>query len=260
MSAVAPGFSYHAYTRATDDIRFSASVAQAGGILRSDQVQSFPRIQRFCLNLKPTGCNCSIAMIQRARFLDIILLSLAFVSVSQDAGAQANPGSGSQSPSSVTGYLLYGPDGVYAKIPARDEFGRDQLGMFHAWNPDPVGHHQANLRALNPILASVVRKAQADNPGQRFVIGSGKRDGRIQRMAVAWGWSRTQGSLHRSGNAVDLWPLDGEGRVFFDPVVQNQIAFVMKKAAAELGIPIRWGGHFYGFKNADRAHFELALP
>ena len=199
-------------------------------------------------------------MSQKAHFLALVLLGLGFFSVSQDSRAQVNPGAGAQSSSGMVVHPLHGPDGVYAKIPARDEFGRDQIAMFHAWNPDPVGQHQANLRALNPILAEIVRKAQADNPGQRFVIGSGKRNGRLQRMALAWGWSRTQSSPHQSGDAVDLWPLDREGKVVFDRAAQNRIASAMKKAAAELGVSLRWGGHFHSFKNADRSHFELVRP
>jgi hypothetical protein len=59
---------------------------------------------------------------------------------------------------------------------------------------------------------------------------------------------------------VDLWALDQEGRIIFDPKTQNQIAAALKKAAAELGVPIRWGGHFRGYKDMDRSHFELAPP
>jgi cell wall-associated NlpC family hydrolase len=132
--------------------------------------------------------------------------------------------------------------------------------MFRTWNPDPVGNHETHLKALNPMLARVVRKTQTDNPVQRFVIGSGKRNGRLQRMAVAWGWSRTLDSPHRSGKAVDLWPLDPEGRVTFDPATQNRIATALMRAAAELGVPIRWGGRFHGFKDMDRSHFELGPP
>ena len=130
--------------------------------------------------------------------------------------------------------------------------------MFREWNPDPVARHEVNLEAINPLLARVVRKAQADNPGLRFVIGSGRRNGAVQRKAVAWGWSRTEDSPHRSGNAVDLWPLDGKGHVSFDPAMLNRIGTTMSKAAAALGVAIRWGGHFRGFKDMDRSHFELA--
>ncbi|HZH10638.1 MAG TPA: M15 family metallopeptidase [Microvirga sp.] len=132
--------------------------------------------------------------------------------------------------------------------------------MFRTWNPDPVGNHEANLRTLHPLLARVVRKAQADNPGLAFVIGSGLRDSALQRKAVAWGWSRTGDSPHRLGLAVDLWPLDPQGRVLFDPSAQNRIAAAVKRAATELGVSIRWGGRFRSFKDADRSHFELRKP
>lgn len=153
----------------------------------------------------------------------------------------------------------YGPGDVYANVPETDDRGRDQIAMFRAWNPDPVGSHEANLAAINPVLARVVRKAQADNPRLRFVIGSGKRDARLQRAAVAWGWSRTRASPHQSGDAVDLWPLDAFGRVDFDPALQNRVGAAMKKAAAELGVPLRWGGGFQSFKHRDRSHFELVF-
>ena len=155
---------------------------------------------------------------------------------------------------------LYGPGGIYARIPERDELGRDQLAMFRAWNPDPIGAQEANLKALNPQLAALVRKVRADNPGLRFVVGSGRRDRRLQQMAFAWGWSRTRYGSHQTGDAVDLWPLDPLGRVYFDPAAQRRIGAAMKKAAADLGLRIRWGGNFHGFKDRDRSHFELASP
>jgi hypothetical protein len=130
--------------------------------------------------------------------------------------------------------------------------------MFREWNPDPLGNHEANLEDLNPSLARVIRKTQADNPELRFVIGSGRRNDALQRKALAWGWSRTRYSNHQSGDAVDLWPLDAHGRVTFDPATQSRIGAAMKKAAAELQVSLRWGGGFQSFKHRDRSHFELA--
>jgi hypothetical protein len=152
----------------------------------------------------------------------------------------------------------YGPGDVYAKIPPKDEYGRDQLAMFRAWNPDPLGNDAANLAAVDPLLARTIRRARADNPGLRFVIGSGRRSAALQRLAVSWGWSMTRGSLHRTGSAVDLWPLDEKGRVDFDPAALNRVGAAMKRAAAELGVPIRWGDTFHGFKDMDRSHFQIA--
>jgi cell wall-associated NlpC family hydrolase len=147
---------------------------------------------------------------------------------------------------------------VYGNIPEIDDQGRAQRPMFRLWNPDPIGHHETNLALINPRLAAVVRKAERDNPGLRFVVGSGRRDPALQRVALAWGWSRTPGSLHETGDAVDLWPLDPQGRVLFDPALQDRIAGAMKRAAADLGVPLRWGGHFRGYKGRDRSHFEIA--
>lgn len=154
----------------------------------------------------------------------------------------------------------YGPGAVYARIPEKDEFGRDQLAMFRLWNPDPVALHESNLAALNPVLASIIRKAQADNPELRFVIGSGKRDPALQHKAMAWGWSKTPESPHQSGDAVDLWPLDADGHVHFDPKAQRAVGAAMARAAAALGARLRWGGHFQSFRNGDRSHFELVDP
>lgn len=156
------------------------------------------------------------------------------------------------------GSATFGPAEIYANIPARDEYGRDQLAMFRTWNPDPLRRHEAYLKALDPRLGRVVRRAQADNTDLRFVIGSGRRTARLQRMAVAWGWSRTWASPHRFGRAVDLWPLDAQGRVLFDPGLQTRIGAAMQRAAVETGVAIRWGGAFRGFKDHDRSHFELA--
>jgi peptidoglycan LD-endopeptidase CwlK len=195
-------------------------------------------------------------MIMNMLSLRLIWLMIALPVLVADAQAKDALGVRGDGTSAI-GVDPYGPDGVYAEIPERDEFGRDQLAMFREWNPDPVGRHDVNLNALNPLLAKVLRRAQADNPELRFVIGSGRRDQTLQQKALEWGWSRTRSSPHQSGNAVDVWPLDARGRVRFDPEMQHRIGNAIRQAAAQLGIPIRWGGSFHSFKNMDRSHFEL---
>lgn len=199
-----------------------------------------------------------VAMVVIARSLLLCLIVAAFVGLAGPVLAQDGSGVAASGPVKAANDTPVGSDDVYANIPAKDEYGRDQLAMFRDWNPDPLGSHAANLELINPSLADVIRTAQADNPRLHFVIGSGRRDAGLQRKAVAWGWSKTRDSLHLSGDAVDLWPLDAEGRVLFDPAAQDRIARAMDKAAAKLGISIRWGGYFRGFKDKDRSHFEIA--
>ena len=147
---------------------------------------------------------------------------------------------------------------AYSKIPAYDEYGRDQISMFQAWNSDPIANHRANLRAIDPVLARIVVDAQSALPDLRFVIGSGRRDRAKQRQAVVWGWSLTRNTAHRSGRAVDLWPLDDRGHIVFDAALQNRIAAAMKTAASRAGVSISWGGHFRGYSRQDRSHFEIS--
>lgn len=157
----------------------------------------------------------------------------------------------------------YGPGNVYANIPPIDDRGRRQIPMFNRWNPDPIGNHERHLASVQPQLAAVVRKAQADNPGLRFVVGSGLRNWDQQRQAEAWGWSpRTHpfaasGSLrkHLDGKAVDLWPLDENNRVTFSGPLQSRVAAAMRKASADLGIRVLWGGGWR--RKKDPTHFEL---
>lgn len=157
----------------------------------------------------------------------------------------------------------YGPGDVYANIPPIDDRGRRQLPMFNRWNPDPIGNHERNLRSVQPQLAAVVRKAQADNPGLRFVVGSGLRNWDQQRQAESWGWSprahpfaaSTSLRKHLDGKAVDLWPLDENGRVTFSPALQSRVAQAMTRASRELGVGVSWGGAWR--RKKDPTHFEL---
>lgn len=156
-----------------------------------------------------------------------------------------------------------GPGDVYANIPPVDDRGRDQLAMFRAWNPDPIGNHERNLASVRPELAAVVRRALADDPGLRFVVGSGLRSTGEQALAERWGWSPARGRSaigaamrkHIDGEAVDLWPLDQQNRVTFSPEAQQRVAAAVLRAGRELGIALSWGGHWRHRK--DPTHIEL---
>lgn len=155
----------------------------------------------------------------------------------------------------------FGPNNVYANIPAKGASGEDQLPMFLRWNPDPVGNDQKNFAGLNPTMQRVIAQARTDNPNLSFVIGNGRRSAQDQDWAKSVGWSKVGSQdggdalIHMQGNAVDLWGLDKNGHVQFDPAQQQQISQAMKAASIKLGVPMDWGGDWKSFKDAP--HFEL---
>ena len=156
----------------------------------------------------------------------------------------------------------YGPNNVYANVPPVGEHGEQQLPMFMRWNNDPVGNDATKLSQLNPAMQAIIGRARANNPNLNFVIGNGLRSAADQDWAKSVGWSKVgsgdggDATVHMSGQAADLWGLDSQGRVQFDPGQQKQISLAMKTAAQQLGTPINWGGDFKSFKDAP--HFELA--
>ncbi|RWB50546.1 MAG: M15 family peptidase [Mesorhizobium sp.] len=110
------------------------------------------------------------------------------------------------------------------------------------------------MAKLKPNLQSVIKRAQ-EIGGVKFVIGSGVRDAQQQKDAVKWGWSKTEESDHLHGDAVDLWPLDKDGAVVFDPKLQAQVVKAMKQAAKEAGVKLDIGADWKRFK--DLPHFAL---
>jgi len=103
-----------------------------------------------------------------------------------------------------------------------------------------------------------------------FAITEGLRDIERQRALVASGYSKTMRSNHLRqpdgfSHAVDVMAvgdIDQDGKIdaqdtslTWDRDVYRKIAEAMHRAAAELGIGIRWGGDFKSF--FDGPHFEL---
>jgi muramidase (phage lysozyme) len=144
---------------------------------------------------------------------------------------------------------------AYADIPDVDEGGNaGQLAKFTQWNSDPVANNEANLKTINPQLASVVKAAQKyAPPGVQIVVGSGKRDAAQQDMAIKWGWSKKRDSDHLDGSAVDLWPIIN-GKLKFDPATQVAISKAMKRAAKELGVDLDVGADW---RKKDLPHYAV---
>ena len=141
----------------------------------------------------------------------------------------------------------------YGNIPARDGMGQDQRAKFRAWNSDPAGNEAQNMQGIDPALSKVVERAK-QLAGTDFVLGSGRRDQDQQKTAVANGWSGTMDSDHLTGGAADLWPVDENGAVVFDPQKQAQIVQAMKQAAGELGLDMEAGADW---KRKDMPHFGM---
>lgn len=143
---------------------------------------------------------------------------------------------------------------AYSAIPAVGARGENQIAQFQQWNPDPIGNEAANLAQIDPAMQAVIQRAR-EISGQNFVLGSGMRTPEQQQNAVNWGWSKTQDSDHLGGGAADLWPVNEQGQVVFDPARQQAIVPAMKQAARELGVDIEAGADWRGFQ--DMPHFGM---
>jgi peptidoglycan L-alanyl-D-glutamate endopeptidase CwlK len=111
-----------------------------------------------------------------------------------------------------------------------------------------------NMEGIHPDLRRVLDRALQDSPVQ-FTVIEGLRTIEKQKENVANGASQTMNSRHITGHAVDLMPLDANGKAAFDWKLYDQLAPAIKAAAALEGVAIVWGGDWKTFK--DGPHFEL---
>jgi len=115
------------------------------------------------------------------------------------------------------------------------------------------------LEGVHPQLVEIVKLAIRRTPVD-FTVVEGLRTAERQRELVAKGASQTQNSLHLKqvdgyGRAVDLAPLVG-GAIPWDRWEEfRRLADVVKACAAELGVPVEWGGDWKSFK--DGPHFQI---
>lgn len=110
-----------------------------------------------------------------------------------------------------------------------------------------------NLQGVHPHMQALVEHALKVCTID-FAVIEGLRTIERQKQLVASGASRTLNSRHITGHAVDLAPWVA-GTLRWDWPLFQPIADAMKLAAAELRIPIVWGGDWRTFK--DGPHFEL---
>ena len=109
------------------------------------------------------------------------------------------------------------------------------------------------LTGVHPDLVRVVKRA-IEITTVDFAVLEGVRSKARQEQLVKAGASQTMNSRHITGHAVDLGAYVS-GSVRWDWPLYSKIADAVKQAAAELGVPIEWGGDWRTFK--DGPHFHL---
>ncbi|RVU19132.1 CHAP domain-containing protein [Methylobacterium oryzihabitans] len=114
------------------------------------------------------------------------------------------------------------PAALPSTPPASDPYANAPAGQaarLRETNPDPVGNSETVLAQVPPQLAEVIRKAQSDNPRRRFVV---VRSG--------------------DGEGAEVYPVDAEGRVVFEPGQQQAAMSAIRLAADQLGVGVNLQG------------------
>jgi peptidoglycan L-alanyl-D-glutamate endopeptidase CwlK len=113
----------------------------------------------------------------------------------------------------------------------------------------------SNLVGVDPRLAAISSRALAYSDTD-FVIICGMRTIREQEELVRKGASWTMHSKHLNGRAIDFAAyINGGIRWEIKRQSYETIGHAFKRAAAELGVPIVWGGDW---SSKDMGHIELA--
>lgn len=109
------------------------------------------------------------------------------------------------------------------------------------------------LEGVHPDLVKVVKRA-IQLSSVDFTVLEGLRTKERQKVLFAQGATKTMNSRHLTGHAVDLgaWV---DGQVDWSWPLYKKISDAMKAAAAELKVPLTWGGDWKTFK--DGPHHEL---
>lgn len=115
------------------------------------------------------------------------------------------------------------------------------------------------LIGVHPDLVDIVKLA-IQRTSVDFLVVEGVRTVAQQREYVTKGASQTMNSYHLPqadglGHAVDLAPLVDGAIPWNDWAKFKNLADVVKACAAELGVPVEWGGDWSTFK--DGPHFQI---
>lgn len=111
-----------------------------------------------------------------------------------------------------------------------------------------------NMEGVHPDLVAVAHRA-LEITEIDFLVTEGLRTREKQIELVRAGASRTTRSRHLTGHAIDIaaWVAGG---VRWDWPLYEELSRAFKQAAAELNVPITWGGDWKTFR--DGPHYELS--
>ena len=111
-----------------------------------------------------------------------------------------------------------------------------------------------NMKGVHPDLVAVAHRALQITEID-FIVTEGLRTREKQIELVRAGASRTTRSRHLTGHAIDIaaWVAGG---VRWDWPLYEELSRAFKQAAAELKVPIVWGGDWKSFR--DGPHYELS--
>ena len=116
-----------------------------------------------------------------------------------------------------------------------------------------------HLKDVHPDLVKVVRRAlEITKIDFGIPFTGGYRTTEQQNALFKSGKSQLDGynrsSRHQFGEAVDVFAYV-DGAASWDEDHLTHVATAMLAAASELGVKIRWGGHWRSF--VDMPHFEV---
>ena len=120
-----------------------------------------------------------------------------------------------------------------------------------SWSPRSL----KNMQGIHPDLRRVLDRALQESAID-FTVIEGVRTVNRQKQMVASGASTTMKSRHITGHAVDLLPINANGKGEFSWPLYGKLAVEIKKAAQEENVPIVWGGDWRTFK--DHPHVQLS--
>lgn len=116
-----------------------------------------------------------------------------------------------------------------------------------------------HLEDVNQVLVKVVMRAlEISKVDFGIPVSGGFRTSEQQNALFKAGKSKLDGynrsSKHQFGDAVDVFAYV-DGKASWDEDHLTHVATAMLAAASELGVKLRWGGHWRSF--VDMPHFEV---